>query len=152
MTSSTRAFFATALLALPAAAALHLLALLGVSGAWPAMVHLTLFGWITLVIVGVNYHTMPVFAARDFPAPRLIWAHWALVASGVAFATVGILTGWGTPITTGHLLQLAAALLFVANTMLLFTRGARRPQRAPLPPFANQQQVDRVGTNATKLA
>ena len=152
MTSSTRAFFTTALLALPAAAALHLLALLGVSGTWTAMVHLTLFGWITLVIVAVNYHTMPVFAARDFPSPRLIWAHWTLVTSGVAFATIGILASWGWLIITGLLLQLAAALVFVANTMLLFTRGVRRPQRAPLPPIANQPQVDRVGTSATKVA
>ena len=35
------------LIALPAAALLHLLALLGVGRAWPAMVHLTLFGYDT---------------------------------------------------------------------------------------------------------
>jgi len=67
MSGTTRAFVIAALFALPVAAMLHLLALLGVPGAWPAMVHLTIFGWITAMIIAVNYHTMPVFLARDVP-------------------------------------------------------------------------------------
>ena len=77
-----RAFLIGALFALPGAALLHLLALLGVPGAWPAMVHLTIFGWITAMIMAVNYHTLPVFSARDFPYPVLIWGHWALLVLG----------------------------------------------------------------------
>src|SRR4051812_40128773 len=112
MSKSTLAFLIAALVALPAAALLHLSALVGISGAWPAMVHLTLFGWITLMVVAVNYHTMPVFAARDFPYPWLIWAHWAALSAGLALTTAGILASWSTGLVAGLLLQLAAALIF----------------------------------------
>jgi hypothetical protein len=152
MSSSTRAFLLIALFALLCAAVLHLLALLGVTGAWPAMVHLTIFGWISAMIMAVNYHTLPVFSARDFPYPTLIWSHWALLSIGVALASGGLLAGWGAATLAGLLLQLGGALLFVANTILLFLRGAPRPHRHPTPPIAGQQLVDRVGTGATKAA
>jgi hypothetical protein len=152
MIGSTRAFVIMALLALPGAALLHLLALLGVSGAWPAMVHMTIFGWITAMIMAVNYHTMPVFSARDFPFPALIWGHWALQSVGVALASGGLLTGWNAGILIGLLLQAGGALVFVGNTISLFLCGARRPHRHPTPPIAGQQLVDRASTSATKLA
>jgi hypothetical protein len=152
MTSSTRAFLLVALLALPCAAVLHLLALLGLLGAWPAMVHLTIFGWITAMIMAVNYHTLSVFSARDFPYPALIWGHWALLSSGVALASSGLLAGWGAGSLAGLLLQLGGALLFVLNTILLFRRGAPRPHRPPTPPIVGQLLVDRAGTSATKAA
>jgi hypothetical protein len=152
MTRSTRAFLVSALIALPGAALLYLLALLGVSGAWPAMVHLTLLGWITLMIAAVSYHTMPVFAARDFPAPRLIWVHWAAASGGAALTTLGLLVGWSAGATIGLLCLLAAALIFVANTILLFVCGPQRARRPPPPPIADQPQIDRLGTSATKAA
>lgn len=152
MSSSTRAFFIAALLALPGAALLHLLALMGVSGAWPAMVHLMLFGWITAMIYAVNFHTMPVFSARDFPYPRLIWAQSATWCAGVALATTGILLLWYSVEIAGLLLQLIAALTFIANTILLFRRGPHRPSRPLMPAIADQPRVDRIGTQATKLA
>jgi hypothetical protein len=152
MISSTRAFLIAGLIALPVAAVLHLLALLGIAGAWTAMVHLTLFGWITALIVAVNYHTMPVFAARDFPSSKLIWAHWGAFSAGVALATVGLLLGWRIGELAGLLFQLIAALIFIANMLLLFLRGQQRPHR-PLPaPIRDQAHVDRAGTQATKLA
>jgi hypothetical protein len=152
MIGSTRAFVIVALLALPSAALLHLLALLGVPGAWPAMVHLTIFGWISAMIMAVNYHTMPVFSARDFPFPVLIWGHLVLQSIGVALASGGLLTSWSAGILLGLLLQAGGALVFLANTISLFLRGARRPHRPPTPPIAGQQLVDRAGTSATKLA
>ena len=152
MSRSTRAFFVAALIALPGAALLHLLALLGVSRTWPAMVHLMLFGWFTAMIYAVNFHTMPVFSARDFPYPRLIWAQWAAWATGAALATDGILADSRGSEVIGLLLQLIAALIFVANTILLFVRGPRRPYRPLPPPIASQPRVDRIGTRATKLA
>ena len=152
MTGSTRAFVIGGLIALPAAALLHLLALLGAGRAWPAMVHLMLFGWITALIYAVNVHTIPVFSGRDFPYPRLIWAQWAAWCAGVALATIGSLAGWRGGEVAGMLLQLSAALTFVANTALLFLRGPRRAHRPPPPPIADQPRVDRIGTRATALA
>src|SRR4051812_46977587 len=152
MIGSTRAFLIIALFALLGTAMLHLLTLLGIPGAWPAMVHLTIFGWITAMIMAVNYHTLPVFSARDFPYPVLIWGHWALWSAGVALATVGIFAGWMAVTLAGILLQIGAALVFMSNTLLLFLRGARRPQRHPTPPIAGQALIDRASTNATKAA
>lgn len=152
MSSSTRAFLLVALFALLSTAVLHLLALLGVPGAWPAMIHLTIFGWITTMIMAVNYHTLPVFSARDFPYPALIWGHWALLSIGVALTSGGLLAGWGAATLAGLLLQVGGALLFVANTVLLFLRGAPRPHRPPSPPIVGQSLVDRAGTGATKAA
>jgi hypothetical protein len=150
--SSTRAFLIAGLIALPAAALLHLLALLGMSRAWPAMVHLTLFGWITGMIYAVNFHTMPVFSARDFPYPWLIWAQCSAWCAGVALATTATLAAWRGAEVAGLLLQLLAALIFVANIILLFVSGPRRPHHPPPPPIDGQPRVDRIGTQATKLA
>ena len=152
MSGTTRAFVIAALFALPVAAMLHLLALLGVPGAWPAMVHLTIFCWITAMIIAVNYHTMPVFLARDVPYPGLIWAHWALLIIGVALASGGLLTGWVAGTALGLLLQIGGALVFISNTILLFLYGAPRPHRPPAPPIAGQLLVDRAGASATKAA
>jgi hypothetical protein len=152
MIGSARAFLIAGLIALPTAALLHLFALLGMSRAWPAMVHLTLFGWITALIYAVNVHTMPVFSARDFPEPRLIWAQWSAWCAGVALATTATLAAWRGAEVAGLLLQLIAALLFLVNTILLFVSGPRRPHHPLPPPVANQPRVDGIGTQATKLA
>lgn len=152
MKPSTRAFFALSMVILSGAALLHLLVLMGVPGIWPAFIHMSLYGWITAMIYAVNYHTMPVFSARDFPAPRLIWAHGVLFAGGVLLATMGLLSGEQVLRQSGLLLELGAALIFTANTLLLFTRGIPRPHRPPLPPIPDQTRVDRLGTQATKGA
>lgn len=151
MKPSSRAFAGAALFWLVVAAVLHVLAVLGVSGAWGAMVHTVLFGWVTSMITAVNYHTMPVFAARDFPSQRMIWAHWWFLAAGLALAQIGTLAFVEALAVAGMLLELVAALLFVTNVVQLFRRGTPRP-RAVAPPIANQPQIDRLGTQANKVA
>jgi hypothetical protein len=152
MTRSTRAFVIAGLIALPSAALLYLFSLLGVSGAWGAMVHLTIFGWITAMIVAVNYHTVPVFSARDYPFAWLIWAHFIAWGVGVVLATAGLLVGYAYAVSGGLSLQFAAAIIFSANTILLFLRGPRRAQPPSPPPIASQPAVDRLGTYATRGA
>jgi hypothetical protein len=151
MSSYTRAFAATALLALLGAAALHLLVLFQVGSVWAAMVHLTLFGWITGIILAVNYHVLPVFSGRDFPTTKLIWVHWAVWSFGILLAASGLMLRSPALELNGLLLECVGALLFFANTMLLFLRGSRHKRRPPMP-FPDQPQVDAVGTQATKGA
>jgi hypothetical protein len=100
----------------------------------------------------VNYHTMPVFSGRDFPLPRLIWLHWAAWFVGVALASAGPLAHWSAATRLGIALELAAALIFGANTVLLFARGVPRPTPPLAPPIPGQPAVDRVGTQATQGA
>lgn len=152
MTRTTRLFFGTSLTALLIASSLHLAVLSGTDWVWSALVHLTLLGWITGMIMAVNYHTMPVFSGRDWPYPALIGAHWAAFVVGITLATAGLLGRWSGMVSAGLLLQLIAALLFVANSVLLFRQGTPRAHRAPVPPLPDQPDVDRVGTQAAKSA
>jgi hypothetical protein len=147
---SVRLFAWSSLAALLVASLLHLMLLLGWTQLWPALIHLLLFGWITAIILAVNYHTLPVFSGRNFPIVRLPLAHWAVWAGGITLAVAGMIGQWRWAITSGLLFQLGAALLFVANTLLLFLRGSRRPH-AP-PPHPDQPGIDRLGTHATKSA
>jgi len=152
MTRSTRAFLWTGLLSLLGATLLHLLALRGSSWAWPALIHLMLFGWISAMIIAVNYHTLPVFSARDFAVPWLLDLHWLAFTGGIGLAAGGLLVGSRGAVSGGLLLELVAALCFVVNTLLLFARGARRAQPAPPPLIPDQPLVDKLGTTATKGA
>jgi hypothetical protein len=151
MTTMTRVWMWTSLVALLCAAMLHLLYLAGVSRVWPALIQGMLFGFITTMIIAVNYHLLPVFGARAFPFPWLIVVHWGAFTAGVLVAAVGFVAAWSVLISTGLGLQLFAALVFVANTVLLFVRGVPRAGRPPLP-FPEQAPVDRLGTQATKSA
>jgi hypothetical protein len=148
---STRAFFGAALIWLALAALLHVLAAFEVSGAWGAMVHASLFGWITIMIAAVNYHTMPVFAARDFHSQRLIWAHLLVLVFGLLASVAGLLMFLPALAIAGLLLELVAALLFVVNIVQLFRHGQARA-KAPMPAIENQAQIDRIGTLATKAS
>jgi hypothetical protein len=151
MHATTRAWFRLSLLLLVGAALLHAAHLLGLSAVWPALVHLTLFGWVSGMIVAVNCHTMPVFAGRDFPDYRPLWAQLAAQGAGVTLAVAGLLAGGGPLLVAGLGLELVAALLFMLNIILLLRRGVRRAPPAPSP-VPGQREVDKVGTRATSAA
>lgn len=152
MQPTTRAFFAASLLALLGAAALHIAVLFGFGAAWSAFVHLTIFGWISGMIFAVNYHTMPVFSGRDFPAAAPIWAHLVAYGLGASLATAGMLGAGRALVIAGLALELLASLLFMLNIALLFARGKRRAVPPAPAPVAGQREVDKVGTRATAAA
>jgi hypothetical protein len=151
MSAPVRAWFACSLALLLSASLLHLGVLAGIGDAWAAMVHLSVFGWITAMICAVNYHTMPVFAARDFPAPALLWWHLAALVGGLTLASSGLLASVPWALVLGLGAELLAALLFAANVVLLFVRGARRPPAAPQP-TPGQRAVDKLASQATASA
>jgi hypothetical protein len=152
MSGATRLFLWSALAALLGASALHLLALLGFGSVWAATLHLALFGWVTQMIMAVNYHMLPVFTARDFPSRRVAPLQWGLHVIGLALTTAGLLAGVGALVVAGLLAELAAALVFIANVALLLRFGRRRAVRPPLPPVPGQSRIDRMGTLATAAA
>lgn len=152
MLPTTRGWLVSSLLLLAVASLLHTAVLFGASGAWAAMVHLTLFGWISGMIVAVNYHTMPVFTARDFPRPPLIWAHLAVFLAGAPLAAVALLLNINGLLVAGLALELAASLLFMLNIGLLLTRGVPRGVPPAPPPVAGQRAVDKIGTRATSAS
>ncbi len=126
MNNTTRAFLAVGLVALSVAALLHLLITVGFVGMWTALVHLTLFGWISAMIFGVNYHTLPVFSGRRFPYPRLTQNDCVAFSLGLGLMTAGLITSQNTLVVVGLIVECVAALLFVANMLLLFTQGVKQ--------------------------
>jgi hypothetical protein len=148
MRPTTRAWFASSFLMLVSAALLHA-ALPLTMALWAPLVHLTLFGWISGMIVAVNYHTMPVFTGRDFPHQAPIWAHLGAQVTGVALVAAGLLAQQPGLVSAGLGLELLAALLFVLNSAMLLAGPARRSP-PPLPPsLSGQPELDRVATRAT---
>ena len=156
MTLGVRAWLGAGLAALLGAAALHALALVGAGAAWAAMVHLTLLGWITALIVAVRHHTLPVFTGRDMPAPQLAWLHLALFAGGVPLAAAGVsgLAGGAVRGLTaaGLALELAGGLVFLASTVLIHTRGAIRAGCPIAPPIPGLPATDRTSGVAVAVA
>lgn len=151
MSSFAKAFLISALVSLFAAALLHLLAVLFASGLWAAFVHVMLFGWISGMIMAVNYHTLPVFSGRSFVSSKPIWWHWACFSGGLLLATLGIALRWPWLETLGLTLELLGGLLFLLVVMQLMRRGKRHIS-PPMPPVVNQGRVDKIGTSATKAA
>lgn len=150
--ATTRAWFALSLLLLVGAALLHTALLLGASAAWAALVHLTLFGWVSGMIIAVNYHTLPVFTGRDFPHTAPIWTQLGAFLTGIALVVAGLLVTINALVIAGLALELLAALLFMLNVALLMTRGVRRRQPPPPPPVVGQGAIDKLGTRATSFA
>ncbi|MEN9934233.1 MAG: hypothetical protein RLZZ387_812 [Chloroflexota bacterium] len=149
MSSATRAWLMVGLAALVAAAALHTLVLLGVGAVWSAMVHLTVFGWTSALIVAVSRHALPMFTGKSFPQQWMAWAQLAAFVPGVTLAAAGLVQGY-IPITLAGLgLELLAALLFAAHALLLHTRGKLRGAGPMRPPIAGIEQTDGLSTAAT---
>lgn len=156
MTAAVRAWLGAGLAALLGAAVLHALTLVGAGEAWAAMVHLTLLGWITALIVAVRRHTLPVFTGRDMPAPWLAWLHLALFAPGVPLAAAGV-SGLGGGYArglaaAGLALQLAGGLVFLASTALIHTRGKIRGGRPIAPPLPGLAATDRASAVGVAVA
>ena len=84
-----------------------------------AHMHMTLLGFVTMMIFGVAYHVVPRFAAVPLHRPRLAAIHWWLSNAGLALMVAGFLVRtWsprlGTPLlATGGTLSAAGAYLFV---------------------------------------
>ncbi|MBP8252945.1 MAG: hypothetical protein KAX40_11325 [Herpetosiphon sp.] len=150
MLKTTRFFFVTAMLMLVLSMSLHVAVLFGVMRLWSALVFCSLFGWITAMICGVNYHTMPVFTGRNFPKPALIWAHGAAVFGSSVIGTLGYAFGWHWAIRLGLSMALLGAILFTINIVTLLKAPEQR--KKPLSPSPRQPAIDKIATQATKLS
>lgn len=120
---------------------------------WTAAVQLAVLGGVTVMIYGINIHSVPEHSGR-------MWRSLPLVAVQVA---VGVLGGWlaflgrGTGTIgverTGHLLATVGGILFMTNLALLFRQPG--PPRAPevlKEPRTVQQRVDRLAIPFTIIS
>lgn len=112
---------------------------------WTASVQLAILGGVTIMIYGINIHSVPAHSGRT-------WRSVELVAAQVA---AGVLGGWLSfagrglreqPLErVGHLLATIGAILFMTNLGLLFRQpGPPRPPKVPKEQRSTLQRVDRL--------
>lgn len=112
---------------------------------WTASVQLAVLGGITIMIYGINIHSVPAHSGRT-------WTSLQLVAAQVG---AGVLGGWlvflgrGLQVQpverVGHLLATVGAVLFMTNLGLLFRQpGPPRPPKVPKDQRTRLQRVDRL--------
>ena len=90
--------------------------------AWPTLLHLLVVGWLTQLIFGVAHWLFPR-KTRESPRgnERLMWLAWGALNTGLLLRVIGeprALMGHdaGMLLLTSGLLQLVAAIAFIANT------------------------------------
>ena len=112
---------------------------------WTASVQLAILGGVTIMIYGINIHSVPAHSGRS-------WRSVELVAVQVV---AGVLGGWlvflgrglrEQPVERiGHLLATIGAVLFMTNLGLLFRQpGPPRPPKIPKEQRTTLQRVDRL--------
>ncbi|MBX6364665.1 MAG: cbb3-type cytochrome c oxidase subunit I [Gemmatimonadetes bacterium] len=84
----------------------------------PAHMHANLLGFVSMMIFGVAYHTMPRFVGAPLHSRRLAALHLWLANAGLA----GLVAGWGVRLAsaTAGRAALAAGALFSAAGGALF--------------------------------
>jgi hypothetical protein len=110
----------------------------------PAHLHVTLLGFVAMMIFGVAYHIVPRLAGHPLYGRRLALAHWWIANIGVALFSVGLMlradaSGYaGAVVGIGATLSAAGAYIFawiVWRTIDGPTRVGAMPV-APAPPAA----------------
>jgi hypothetical protein len=120
---------------------------------WQASVVLAILGAITIMIYGINIHSVPAHSGRAWASDTLVATQ---VVSGVVGAWLAFL-GRGLGVDSldrvGFLLALIGAILFMTNLGLLFRQpGPARPPKVPAADRTVQQRVDRLAIPFTILS
>lgn len=119
----------------------------------PAHVHAGLLGFVSMMIFGVAYHTMPRFAGAPLHSRRLAALHVWLANAGV----LGLVTGWivrvQTPLAGRWLLALGAAASAAGGALFVYNiwrtlDAAGRPVRLPTRPAAPPRPAGGGGLQA----
>jgi hypothetical protein len=118
---------------------------------WNASIGLVILGGITPMIYAVNARIIPVFSRREWQQPELMSAAMILAVASGWITFVGRAGGWGLLEAFGLTIALAGGLAFMISIITLF-RSPVSERPAPPPPFPEQQAIDRVGIQFTRLA
>lgn len=100
-----------------------------------AHVHMTLLGFVTMMIYGVAYHVIPRFTGHQLHARRVAAAQWWLANIGLALMVSGfLLVPHAIPVAplllgTGGVLSAAAAYCFVYNIWRTIDGAPGKPVR-----------------------
>lgn len=151
-----RSLIALSLVMAPIALAVALLAV-GASPQqpvwWSASVALAILGGVTIMIYGINIHSVPEHSGRQWASPSMLAAQ---IGAGIIGAWL-VFFGRGYRIDamelTGHALATIGAVLFMANIGVLFRQpGPPRAPKVPRDQRTNQQRVDRLAIPFTIIS
>jgi hypothetical protein len=118
---------------------------------WNAAVGLVILGGITPMIYAVNARIIPVFSRRDWQQPELMKAAMLLAIASGWTVFLGRAGTWPLIEVAGLTAALAGGLAFMVSIVTLF-RSPVSERPAPPPPFPEQQEIDQVGIQFTRLA
>lgn len=131
-----------------------------VVSAYPLMVatlHSFLLGFFTMMIFGVTYHIIPMFAGKGFYSPSLAYTHLVLSNIGIIGIIVFLLFSSYYPTEIHPVAKIAAVVeasslaLFMYNMMLTFIKGT--PGTGPPNPFGTTDKMtDIVATRYTSAS
>lgn len=110
----------------------------------PAHVHLSLLGFVSMMIYGVAYHVIPRFTGHALHSRAIAAAQWWIAVAGLAGMVVGFLSLPHRPpagrviLVLGGALSAAGAYLFIYNIWRTIggvdvPAPARPPAARPLP-------------------
>lgn len=122
-----------------------------------AAIHSFLLGFFTMMIFGVSYHIIPMFAGKGFYSPVLAYTHLSLSNIGILGILGFLLLSPYYP-TEIHLAARGAAVLeavslviFICNMLLTFIKGI--PGTGPPNPFGTtDKETDLVATRFTSIS
>ena len=105
----------------------------------PAHLHMSLLGFVTMMIFGVAYHVVPRFFGHPLRNRKIAGAHWWLSNGGLALMVFGFLFAphVGTRIIpllgTGAVLSALGAFAFILNIWRTMNgpEALRRTEQAP---------------------
>lgn len=122
-----------------------------------ATIHSFLLGFVTMMIFGVTYHIIPMFAGKGFYSPALAYTHLFLSNLGVIGIITFLLFSSYYPteihpvVRIAAVLEAASLMVFIVNMLLTFIKGI--PGTGPPNPFGTtDKETDLVATRYTSVS
>ncbi len=119
-------------------------------GIFLAHSHINIFGFIFMVIFGVNYHYIPIFSNRPMYSGKWADYHFYMTVIGVIGMAIGLAVLNRTGIVISAIFEAAGAYLFMFNIIKTFTQ---KPQ-IDKEPLKDERYIesDKVAVRFTRLS
>lgn len=112
--------------------------------------HINIFGFIFMVIFGVNYHYIPIFSNRPMYSEKWANYHLYMMIAGVIGMAIGLAVLSSIGIVISAMFEAAGAYLFMLNIIKTFTQ---KPQ-IDKEPLKDERYIesDKIAVKFTRLS
>jgi hypothetical protein len=119
-------------------------------GIFLAHSHINIFGFIFMVIFGVNYHYIPIFSNRSMYSEKWANYHLYMMIAGVIGMAIGLSVLNRAVVVISAIFQAAGAYLFMFNIIKTFTQ---KPQ-IDKEPLKDERYIesDKIAIKFTRLS